>query len=166
MWRFRFIIKVKHAPSFRDANSSYILNSHSQSNPCPFGWPLQIMKGWGVQSLSIWEPLQIEKGWGGPILVHLSTAPNREGFGAPILVHLVTAPNREVLGGCNPCRFARAAPNREELGWSHPYPFGWPLQFVKGWGGPIRVHLGAAPNREGLGGATLRQRSRWQNTRV
>ena len=28
-------------------------------------------------------------------------------------------------------------------------PFGSPLQIVKGWGGSILVHLGAAPNREG-----------------
>ena len=50
-------------------------------HPCPLGEPLQVVKGWGVQSLSFWGAVQIVKGWGGPILVFLGTAPFREGLG-------------------------------------------------------------------------------------
>ena len=50
------------------------------SYPCPFGEPLQIVRGRGVLSLSFWEATPNP-----PILVLLVAAPNGEGWGGATL---------------------------------------------------------------------------------
>ena len=116
-------------------------------HPSPCGWPLQIVKGWGLQSLSIWEPLQIVNVWGVPSLNFWGAAPTREGLGGVLSLSCWAAiPSREELGGFNPC------------------PFREPVQIVKGWGVQPLSRGQAAPNREGLGGATLVERMCRQKT--